>query len=456
MGNGRHGPGMGSGGGSGGGMGGVRSNALGRSTGGGRRNEALYAEITGQIADRGTITGGQWTREGAEGQTSEAEAVVGDVPARVVGEAAADVKPELTNDQPFTPNFKSIAFTTVPYFNSTFRIDGNLAKWDAMPAIMLKPEYGNDPSPQVMKLAWSNNGLFMYCKVIDPDHQLAKAEPRDFWAADVLEVWVDAYNTKEKFRARHLGQQFWVWPMGSASDPTMTGGESIMAVKGGQYNFKGLHGDKLERWGAETADGWVLEVRFPPELINDADLSAGRILGFNAYVTTNRGTKVPTNWYWSSGKEAATYAQPDTWGDVLLAGSDAKIEVLSGHEDSAKRVLGVGEPLRLRVTDGDMDLNSRARDKVMVTLKDGHGGQQIAVLEETGESTGTFDGAVSTALALDEAVPAVLGVYEGERVEITYIDQARANGARQAQITTSVSFGAAVMAMSAQTKAPAP
>jgi hypothetical protein len=90
----------------------------------------------------------------------------------------------------------------------------------------------------------------------------------------------------------------------------------------------------------------------------------------------------------------------------------------------------------------------------MVTLKDGHDGQQMAVLEETGLATGVFEGAITTALALDEAVPAVLGVYEGERVDILYVDQARANGAREAQISTSVTFGAAIMAMGGPAKAP--
>jgi len=439
------------------GISGLRQSALSRSNQGGRgskaarRNESLYQEVTGQIAGREAVQGERWAQQGVDGATSLAADLTGDQPAKVVGEALADAKIALSNDKPYAPSFKTLAFTSVPYFSGGFSIDGNLNKWESLPAIELKAEHGSDPAKQILKLAWSNAGLFLYCKISDPNRQLDKAETANFWESDSVELWIDAYNTKEKFRAKHVGQQFWLWPAGSASDATIIGGEVVTPSKG-VYKYIPLRANQLERWATQTADGYVMEVRIPPNMIADADLAAGRILGFNAYVNTMGGT----DWYWSAGDSVSTSVQPDTWGDLLLAGSDAKIEVLSGREDQTKRVMMVGEPLRLRVTDGDMDLNPTTRDKVMVTLKGGRNGQQLAVLEETGDNTSIFEGAVTTALALDEPVPAVLGVYEGERVDVIYVDQARANGAREAQLSTTVSFGSAVMAMSSAVKAPAP
>jgi hypothetical protein len=407
------------------------------------RSEAQYEEVTGQIAGRDRVQGERWTTSGAEGPASQAEAAAGDRPARVVGRPVAETQPALAHDRAYVPTFKTIVFATVPYFGSGFRIDGKLDKWDALPSLDLKTEHGHDRSRQVVKVAWSNAGLFVFCQITDPNRRIDKSESGNFWQSDSLELWIDAYNTKEKFRAKQIGQQFWVWPFGSASNPALTGGEAVVAVKKGAHRYVPFGPDRLERWAKQTPEGWVMEARIPSALITNADLAAGRIIGFNTYLNTMGGT----DWYWSSGDTVATSMQPDTWGDLLLAGSDARIAVIApGGGDGAKTVLPVGEPLRLRVNDDDMDLNPEARDKVTVSIRDGRGGRQNAVLEETGASSGVFEGAVSTALALDEPVPAVLSVFEGERVGITYIDQARANGAREATLSASVTFGSALMA----------
>jgi hypothetical protein len=436
-------------------MGGLRQAALSRSGSGrmgrggvpgsigGVRNEKEYEEISGKIAGRGVVQDAHLDRQGATGETATADDVQlsGDVPARMIGPELGTDPAQLANADPYQPTFKTLAFTAVPFMGPEFQIDGNLKKWDAVPALSLNPEGGPDKSAQTLKIAWSPQGLYFLFVIADPDHKITKANVSNFWMADCAEVWIDAYNTKQKYRARHSGQQFWFWPEGSASDPNMTGGESVVLTKNGGYTPIGCTADKLPRWATETPAGWTMEAMLPAAEITDADLSPGRILGFNTYVSTMAGT----NWYWSAGKAVATYAQPDTWGDLMLGGSDAKLEITSGKEGSGTHLAMIGQPLHLRVTDADMNLDPTKPDKVMVTIKDGHGGQQIAVLEETGSSTGVFEGAVSTALALDEPIPAVLGVYEGEHCEIVYVDQARANGARAATETVSVTFASAVL-----------
>ncbi len=167
------------------------------------------------------------------------------------------------------------------------------------------------------------------------------------------------------------------------------------------------------------------------------------------------------NYYWATSKGAVTFAHPNTWGDVLLAGSDGDIQVVdaktgltlaSSSADASKAAarkptaLVVGEPLRLRVTDRDMSVPGGVRGKVQVTVRTRHGKPQTAVLEETAPGSGVFEGAVKTALALDEEMPGTLSLYEGDLVDISYHDQARANGARNAEVRFQVRTGAAVMA----------
>lgn len=60
----------------------------------------------------------------------------------------------------------------------------------------------------------------------------------------------------------------------------------------------------------------------------------------------------------------------------------------------------------------------------------GRGESEVAILEETGVSSGILEGSVRTILSIGERIPAALSVVEGETVRVTYVDQARAN-ARQ-------------------------
>jgi hypothetical protein len=390
------------------------------------------------------VQGEAWGRAGVEGEASRAERAAGLVPARAAGTDNADAKMQAENTDPYQPTFKSLAFTPVPCLPGEFAIDGKPEKWAGIAAVPLHPEFGSDTSPQLMQLGWRADGIYCRFAVKDPNRHLDKCSIRNFWQGDTVEVWIDCLNSKEKYRARHAGQQFWIWPDGSADDPSLTGGESVVEKRGGWYAPNALHQAELNRATTMTPDGYVMEFRVPAERLVDADFAAGRIIGFNSYVSTMSGT----DWYWSAGKQAGTYGQPDTWGDLLLAGSDATIELADkpATPTGKPELLLAGQPLKLKVTDGDMNLSPLRADKVMVTLKPAHGGQQIAVLEETGPSTGVFEGSVSTALAVGDDQPGVLAVYEGERVHAVYLDQARANGARNSEISLQLQFAGAVVA----------
>lgn len=398
-----------------------------------------YRRAAAAIADRGRVQGEGWQVGGAAGETSRASAH-GPQPAHAVGADNAAATAVASNTHPYQPAFKSLAFAAIPCLAGDAAIDGRADKWKGVPAVALKPEFGGNRAEQLMQLGWRSDGLYARFTVRDPDRRIAKAGVNDFWRADTVEVWVDCLNAKEKYRARHAGQQFWIWPEGSQSDPSLTGGESVIEKRGGGYVPHAFHAAELQRHATRTAEGYILEFRLPAERMPDADLAPGRIIGFNAYLSTMAGT----DWYWSAGKQAGTYAQPDTWGDLLLAGSDATLE-LDGRGAGKTALLVPGQPIALRVVDGDMDLSPTRRDKVMVTLKPAHGGQQIAVLEETGAATGIFAGSVSTVLAIGDDQPGALPVYEGERVDACYLDQARANGARNAEVRLPLRFGAAVV-----------
>jgi hypothetical protein len=411
------------------GLDGVRARVLGSV-----QDEAAYASAAGVVEGRQGQTGSRWQRNGAAGPVSRGEVVTGIVPA-VILPATREIVRGTGDVVPYMPDFKTLAFAAAPFVGNDFRIDGVAAKWSEVPPLLLQPEGGDDTSVQSVQVGWSSLGFFIRCDVKDRNGNIDKADLDNFWEADVVEVWFDVFNGKKKHRTRNIGQQFWAWPFGAATDGDIIGGESTV-YEDGSFDPVGLRLPDIGHWAAPSQDGWVMELHIPANRIPGADLAAGRIIGFNVYLGTWGGT----GWFWSAGKAARTARQPDTWGDLLLAGSDATLGLPDLDRDG---VLTIGRPLEIHVRDSDMDLAADARDTVMVTVQRPSGEQQIVILEETGVRTGKFTGSVSTTLALDRTPPPILGVYEGDRIRVTYVDQARQNGARQVPISISARFGGA-------------
>jgi hypothetical protein len=426
---------------------------------GGRRyhyfDEAKRKELVAAIQDRATQQGEAWAREGANGRIG----LVRDDsihPAAVIAPATQPA-PLAKNDQPYTPTFKSLQFAVVPYLNNPITIGQNFDAWKDIPAIHLKPELTwlkDATGLQIVqdlpvKVAWDNHGLYIMIDMIDPDKKIEKAHVENFWDCDCPEIFLDTMNTKELRRGNGAGQQFWVWPFGSIEDENAPGGESFYDRHSG-FNFVGVKPNELPRFARMTPAGYQLQCCIPIERVRDADLVPGKIVGFN--ITVETGTKM--HYYWSGSKVVGTSVHPDTWGDVLLGGSDGVVEfpaklTAEAGPDAAKKTVKafvVGEPLRIRVTDRDMNLNDKVKDKISVTVRNARGDQEIAILEETGPATGIFEGSVRTALALGERVPGILSVYEGESVSAIYVDQARANGARNTEIISKITAGSSVMA----------
>lgn len=388
--------------------------------------------------DHAASAGGAWLAAGSLGPASSAE---GRGPAEVVPTADPAGPAAATAPQPWKPTFQTIRFASVPCVDKPPVIDGDAADWAAIPAQELLPEGGSGPERQTLKLSWDPGGVNVLAVLAWPGHPLKKAGVGGFWTGDSLEVWIDGLNSKEQVRDVRAGQQFWGWPAGCADDPSLVAGESRKPRNQG-YQFTAFKADQLPTAGRVTGDGWTIEMRIPASLIRNADLTPGRLLGFNAYLGTGSTDR---NYYWATGKGAQTWEHPNTWGDLLLAGSDGTLEMVDEQGKPLTRALAVGQPLRLVVKDRDMDLRPDARDQVLATVRTKRGTSRTAVLDETGPSTGVFTGALGTALALDEdPAGGSLGAYEGERAEAVYIDQARANGARNAEVRLPIAFGSAV------------
>ena len=451
-----------------GGVAGLRQHALNRNSGGQRGgsgslyfNKDEHAKLTDGIHDRdqNAVQGDVVERKGATGEVSLAEAIkdrissgVVMVPAPPTGEAVGLP----AKNEPYKPKFKTINFAAIPYLPAPMKIDGDAAKWKDIPALPIKNQHldgGNRENlkrvdTQTCKIAWDNTGLYFFYDMIDADNKITKVKPNDFWGGDGVEIFFDARNTKDKSRGSAWTQQFWVWPFGMDGDDNVVGGEAILEP-GKDIREPVFTSAEIQRAAKKTADGWTMEVHLPFERLKNFNGQPGRIFGLNLSICT--GTDL--YYYWAGTSAVRTSEKPDTWGDVLLAGSDGKLEVIDKLAtelkpgETAKPVtsIEIGAPLKIRVTDADMNLSDKRRDKLAVTVKSkGSGQARVVTLEETGEKTGVFEGSVGTDLNLGDTNDKTVMLFEGETIDVIYLDQARANGARNVEVKLPIKTAAAV------------
>ncbi|MCZ7645778.1 MAG: hypothetical protein M5U26_10920 [Planctomycetota bacterium] len=416
--------------------------------------------------DQAEAQGQAWEREGASGETSLGETdteIARTASVLMPPEPDKPVEPDVEAKDPYKPEFKTIRFAAVPFVAEPVKLDGDLAEWKDIPGVPMYKNWDGKQQgqlkvvePQYVKVAWDNTGFYFAYDVKDADGKIRKVHPANFWEGDAVEIWFDALNTKDRRRGSNWAQQFWVWPFGMEGDETKTGGEAVKDDPKKEWHWVAYDQSQIQRAAKPNPEGWTMEVRIPRERIKRMEFQPGKIIGFNLSICT--GTTL--YYYWGGTSDVRTSERPDTWGDVLLSGSNGKLDLpakLSNEEGAPKpgteekplRALVIGDPLRVRVTDLDMNLDDAKRDKVSVTVKTPHGDTEVAILEETGEKTGIFEGGLRTALELGEPVPGTLSLYEGEEVEVIYDDQARADGTRNVRLTRKLTTAAGIVGLGA-------
>ena len=218
-------------------------------------------------------------------------------------------------------------------------------------------------------------------------------------------------NTKELQRGTGAGQQFWFWPFGSLDDDTRPRRRvDLLAAERVPFRRRssrrscpasparpptGTSCSAASRSSACATPTW-----------SPARSSASTSRSRRAPRCTTTG---PRRRSWARQRPprhlgrhpAGRLRRP---GRVPRQARRRSRPPRRGRRRRPSRRSSVGEPLRIRVTDRDMNLNEKVKDKVSVTVRNARGEQEVAILEETGRDTGVFEGSVRTALALGERV----------------------------------------------------
>ena len=435
-----------------------KQNSLSR-LGGLRMDMKAYRKMVEAIKDRGHITGKAWIFTATTGETNKSEEVAVWQPSFVTGapNTTPDRKKQNKDRKVKQPEFKTHRFAGIPFLaKDTIKLDGKLDDWQNIQAISLDPVVRGGtiapllkkPKTQTGYLAFTSEGLLLAVRVVDTSGKLEDHHSvNSFWLNDGVEIYLDTLNTKYDKRGEPNTHQFFVFPFGQKEDRETGGYESYFFLENQRIQWKKVAYPKnvIRRAAQKTADGWTLEVLIPKAILRHGKIVPGRIIGFNLQIDS--GTNL--YYFWTCAEQVRTSMHPDTWGDIQFLGSDAEIELV--HRDGKDKLTSLipGQTVGVRVSDPDMNLDAKTRDKISVTIRAGNGDFESLILEETEMQSGIFLGSVATKLNLGKATPGVLELYEGETITVEYIDQARAFGERNVPVRAKFSASTSGATLSA-------
>ena len=169
-------------------------------------------------------------------------------------------------------------------------------------------------------------------------------------------------------------------------------------------------------------------------------LIPGRYLAMNFSINLTKERKDQIQW--SATKEILSYNKPDTWGDLLLLGSDGKARLAAIRTDEDREGIVPGDVLEFEVTDQDMNLNPYKLDRVSAELRvKGPGISLFVVLKETARSSGIFSGSVDTQQYFKPVREAVLNLRSGDTVRLVYHDVRTEFGEKNRKAFADLSIG---------------
>lgn len=209
------------------------------------------------------------------------------------------------------PEKTGMAFKTT----DAITLDGYSDEWEKVMKWKADPMYTGDQFDVLPKsmawMKWDENNLYIFVRVMDSAVSVPK--PKQFWAVDTVEFFLDGDNDKTTGYDVN-DAQFWVCPGGAGED-----GNGIYI---GQWKREGdgieetLYGNVSGVEGQYYLDdkGYTLEVKIPAANLNLDGFSDGQKIGFNYTVFDIEfgGT------FWATSKAVATHEHPELWGTVEL------------------------------------------------------------------------------------------------------------------------------------------
>ncbi|MSU78825.1 MAG: hypothetical protein EXS16_12120 [Gemmataceae bacterium] len=328
--------------------------------------------------------------------------------------------------------------------DDAIKIDGDLSDWRDIPPVFLNAvERGRSPKKVVLApptqkafVGYSSRGILVGVDVVDTSGDLENVgKPArgmwNFWDNDGVEVYIDTLNSRSPRRGPASIHQFFAMPFGTGDDAGVGGYESKILGNPQRPDWKiealsATGRNAMPRVGKKTPTGWTLEFLIPRSALRENDAKPGVVLGLEVQIDT--GTNI--YYFWANDNPATHVSMtPSAWGEVILGGSDARLELLDAKSQPTKGI-AVGDSLNVRVTDRDANFDANAKGKLSVSLRASSGDVKSLVLAETEVGSGVYLGTIGTVAKSTRRDADKLEVLPNASISLEYLDQVRANGDR--------------------------
>lgn len=292
-----------------------------------------------------------------------------------------------------------------------------------------------------MWIQWDPSGLYIAAKVRNPERSTPPGGGR-LWQGDSIEVWVDTSTARGPIMKYYEAIQMFFAPYGTVEDKNLVAEFGHGFEMRGMPNTRGRYfrgGDEsgMQIAKQDTPEGYDVEMFMPHNgaVIKGPKFKAGKYLGFQISFNYIEG-QTAISWVLRGHH---TWERPDTWGDLLLLGSDAEVGFYE-DQDATKEItlISPGEPVWIKVHDPDMNLDARYKDQVVANAIGSGGVEQLVVLGETEPNSGVFVGGVNTNSAYAGLIEESLPVEPGKKLKVIYIDQRRDYGEANKKLENSL------------------
>ncbi|MDA0840665.1 MAG: hypothetical protein O2857_23085, partial [Planctomycetota bacterium] len=356
------------------------------------------------------------------------------------------------------PQYNYLAFGAAEYQQNPLTVDGDLGDWGELRHPMpmqwsFNDERLTDGLPIFMR--WSRNGFYFCYRV--PNRTKVDLPKGRVYEGDLFEVWLDVDNLRKASMQSHpFSQQFTLMPFGFNGNP-----EASFSEIGRGFRGILMHAYRLEASpeintalgkcrGRIHDGGYTVEGFISIKALANPKVKAGMYVAMNFSI--NRGFDYARSQQWSLSKNTKTggYNRPDTWGDVLLLGTDANSRFVDAKGASSfTRAVVPGEPIGIEVTDADMNTNGETREHVLASVRlKGSASSMYVILRETGSDTGIFRGSFQTQPHYLPNKSNTLNVRGGQKIQLFYKDARSAYGEPDRRVEAEMEIGLPVFQIS--------
>ena len=218
---------------------------------------------------------------------------------------------------------------------------------------------------------------------------------------------------------------------------------------GAHQQYFDVDGKRGAAAAKQVEGGYVVEAFMRKQALASPVLLPGMWVAINFSMNTGYQGRSGREMQWSASKGISTWDRPNTWGDVLLLGSDAAVKVLSRPvegEPAPIDHLVAGQSFTVEIADADLNIDIDRVDRVACTVEvPGRDEPTLAVLKETGPNTGVFRGSLATRSREDDPAPNAVRVRPGEVIRISYQDVRGGYGEADRMVTAELPVAIPVM-----------